>query len=314
MQSSVSGTLDAGFETTAAPSLATNPTQQDRPDIFAPSIPSSVNAPHAPAIAIEPTVPAPASHRDYSAGAHHEHFGSSSSSAFTGQIKAVINARSGGVSHPQTPAATPMVDVSLFPSAQDDAATAVMPNGLDYDLPPRRRADQLVQAYWSLLHPLFPVLSRIQFMSSYAALFAGTTIDTNERVLLSTLNVIFAMSVQMQESLEPLERERLSGKYFQRAHNLLPSPVWETGSIELIQCLLLMSQYLQCTNKSLQTWMVVGSAVRIAQGLGLHHAKIWDAPSPNENHALERRIWQSCITMDRYVDCGYLVSNSSHNS
>jgi hypothetical protein len=195
-----------------------------------------------------------------------------------------------------------MVDVSLFPSAKDDASTASLANGLDADLPSRKRADYLVQAYWSFIHPQFPVLDRLQFMCSYDALFAGTALYTNEQILLSTVNVIFAMSIQLQESLESSERERLSGKYFQRAHNLLPSPIWETGSIELIQCLLLMSQYLQCTNKSLQTWMVVGSAVRIAQGLGIHHANSWDFSSQNESLAMERRIWQSCITMDRYEE------------
>lgn len=195
-----------------------------------------------------------------------------------------------------------MVDVSLFPSPQDGTTADALADGFDYDLPPRKQADHLVQAYWSFFHPLFPVLNRLQFMRSYDALFAGTLIDTNQRILSSILNVIFAMSIQLQESLKSSERERLSSKYFQRAYDLLHSPIWEVGSIDLIQCLLLMSQYLQCTNKSFQTWMVVGSAVRIAQGFGLHYSNLWDVSSQGENLALERRVWQSCITMDRYAN------------
>jgi hypothetical protein len=195
-----------------------------------------------------------------------------------------------------------MVDVSLFPSPQDEGVAGGLADGMEYDLPPRKRADYLVEAYWSLVHLPFPILSKPWFMCSYGALFAGTNVGTNERIFVSTLNAIFALAVQLQESIDPTERERMSGKYFQRAHGMLHLPVWETGSIGLVQCLLLMSQYLQCTNKTFQTFMVVGSAVRIAQGLGLHLPEIWDGPVCDEGLAVKHRAWQSCIIMDRYQD------------
>lgn len=233
----------------------------------------------------------------------YEHFGNSSSSAFTGQIKAAIDARSfERVPRPQSPTTTPLVDISLFPSLRDDTIAEDLVNGMEYELPPRKQADLLVNAYWSFVHPLFPVLIRSRFMKSYDALFSGTAVDTNERTIVSTLNAVLALSVQLQESLDSKQRERLSGKYFQRAHALLHVPVWETASVDLIQCLLLMSQYLQCTNKPHQTWMLVGLAVRIAQGIGLHLPEIWANPSLDEDAALKRRTWQSCIIMDRYED------------
>lgn len=195
-----------------------------------------------------------------------------------------------------------MVDISLFPSLQDDTVVDGLADRMEYELPARKQADFLVSAYWSLVYPLFPVLSKPRFIHSYNALFSGTTVDMNERILVSTLNTIFALSVQLQESLDPNQRERLSGKYFRRAHALLHVPVWETASIELIQCLLLMSQYLQCTNKPHQTWMVVGSAVRIAQSLGLHIPESWANYSHEKGAALKRRVWLSCIIMDRCED------------
>lgn len=242
------------------------------------------------------------SHTDCSSRASHEHFGSSSGKTFTGQVKAAIDARSGRVVEPQSPTATPMVDVSLFPSLQDDVVLDGLADGMEYELPPRKKADNLVNSYWSLIHPLFPVLNRSRFMHSYGALFAGTAVDTNERILVSTLNAIFAISVQLQESLDTSQRERLSARYFQRAHAMLRLHVWEAGSIDLVQCLLLMSQYLQCTNKPHQTWMVVGSAVRVAQGLGLHLPELWAAPSHDKDAPVKRRVWQLCIIMDRYED------------
>lgn len=124
---------------------------------------------------------------------------------------------------------------------------------------------------------------------------------------MSTVNAVFALAVQSQESLDLSTRERLSGRYFGRAHGLLHLPIWETGSIELIQCLLLMSQYLQCTNKPHQTWMVAGAAVRIAQGLGLHSPELWSAPPQDDAAALKCRVWRACIIMDRYEDHHYTV-------
>ncbi|OAL57103.1 hypothetical protein IQ07DRAFT_582349 [Pyrenochaeta sp. DS3sAY3a] len=241
------------------------------------------------------------SDKDCGSSASHELLGSSSSSAFTGQIKAAIDAISGVAALPQSPLATPMVDVPLFPSFQEATDLDGMADRMECELPPRKQADSFVHAYWSLVDPLFPVLNRPQFMHSYSALFAGTTIDTNERIFLSILNSMFALAVQSQESFDPTTRERLSSKYIGRAHSLLHLPIWERGSIELIQCLLLMSQYLQCTKKSYQTWMVAGSAVRVAQGLGLHLPEIWTTPPRDDTAALRCRVWRACIIMDRMI-------------
>jgi hypothetical protein len=237
-----------------------------------------------------------------SCGTSREHFGSSSTGAFIRQIKAAIDAKFGRNTLLQNPSlpnpnAVPLVDASLFPPLQDYTDTDGIAGGMEYELPPRKQADHLLNVYWSFVDPLFPVINKPDFMYSYGALFSGTPVDTNERVLLSTLNAIFALSIQLQESLKPDQREQLSGKYFRRAQYLLRLPVWERGSIELIQCLLIMSQYLQCTNNPHQTWMVVGSAVRIAQGLGLHLSEV--SPSNDQTAALKRRVWQACIVMDR---------------
>lgn len=228
-------------------------------------------------------------------------FSTSSHGTFTGQIRAVIDQRSGIIARPQSPSATPLVDVPIFPSPQDDTVLNNLADATECELPPRRQADDLVHTYWSLMHPLFPVLDRSRFMQSYDALFSGKTADIDERILLSTLNAIFAFGVQLHESTDRNRRERSSGKYFKRARALLQLALWEKGSIDLVQCLLLVGQYSQCTDQPHQTWMAVGSAVRTAQSLGLHLSEAWSTPG-DESAALKRRVWQSCVTMDRYDD------------
>lgn len=101
--------------------------------------------------------------------------------AFTGQIKAAIDARFGGRALPLSPSAVPLVDASLFAPLQDDAVIDGMAGGMEYELPPRKQADHLVHAYWSFVDPLFPVLSKPHFIHSYGASFpASRLIPTNE--------------------------------------------------------------------------------------------------------------------------------------
>lgn len=221
-----------------------------------------------------------------------EYFGSSSAGSFTNQIKAAIDARLGSTTE------TRSLRSSLFRSSVP--LTGVAPGGqADYVLPARKQADHLMDLYWYYVDPLYPFLDRQRFEHSYRALFAGTSIDADERIFVSILNIIFALSTQLIESLPPEQRDSSSQGYFTRAQDLLQLSLWDTGSIELIQCLLVMSQYLQSTNNPHQTWMIVGSAVRIAQGLGLHLPETLAEISSEPERDLVRRIWHGCILMDR---------------
>ncbi|KAF6793011.1 fungal specific transcription factor [Colletotrichum musicola] len=206
--------------------------------------------------------------------------------------------------HPITPSdASP----SVVESAAVDSMTAVREDGAatggqaDYVLPARKQADHLTDLYWYYVDPLYPFLDRQRFEHSYRALFAGTSLDADERIFVSILNIIFALSTQLIESMPPEQRDASSQGYFARAQDLLRLSLWDTGSIELIQCLLIMSQYLQSTNNPHQTWMIVGSCVRIAQGLGLHLPETAMELASEAERDLVRRIWHGCILMDRMI-------------
>lgn len=196
-------------------------------------------------------------------------------------------------------------DVPLFGFLGRPAATGSY-QGAESVLPPREEADSLINIYWVHIHPLEPFVDKRSLLPSYEALFAGDSgqslIPAAGRVLLSTLNAIFALATQLQDSLAPEVREETSRTYFHRAWALLrpETIIWEPASVETVQCLLLLSRYLQCTNHSHQTWMSVGNAVRAAQSLGLdaqqHAAGHGDVASPQRH-----RLWQCCVFMDRYV-------------
>lgn len=61
-----------------------------------------------------------------------------------------------------------------------------------------------------------------------------------------------------------------------------------------------MSQYLQGTVKSVQTWAIHGLAVKAALSLGLHSTDAARRFPPIERE-MRKRTWYGCVMLDRYV-------------
>lgn len=232
-------------------------------------------------------------------GTHtHEFFGSSSTGSFTAQIKKAIDIRLGIAPYcasegGKTIASKDAGGLMAFSS------TMGTPNVVSYVLPPRRQADHLIELYWFYVDPLYPFLDKEQWHHYYNAIFAGTVMDTDEQLFVSTLYILLAISTQLLESLTANQRDESSTNYMKMAQEIMPLNLWSTGSLELVQYLLLTSQYLQSTNQPNQTWITVGSAVRIAQGLGLHLPETSASRSDVAERELMRRLWYGCILMDR---------------
>jgi hypothetical protein len=225
---------------------------------------------------------------------------SGSPGSFAGEVKAAIDARFGVVSG-GSPNAMPMSDAPLFGLQLSNRRPG--DERLDKVLPPRRQADELLNTFWKYIHPIDCFLDEKRFCRSYETLFAGGESEIDEQTLICTLNVVFAFASQVRESAVAVERDTIANTYFQRAWNLLrPETIlWEPPSLQVVECLLLMSRYLQCTNNSHQTWMAVGSAIRIAQSLGIHLPKASNAGIPNDQEHWQHHLWNCCVFADMYV-------------
>jgi hypothetical protein len=229
----------------------------------------------------------------------HGFFGSSSAGSFMTQIKSAIDAKVGLVS--RRPSFSGTAKASLFTTSPAIHTNESRNVSIEYVLPPRKTSDNLVGVYWDLVHPLYPFLDRQLFEDAYESVWSGSESTTDERVFMCTLNVVFALACQLSESIRPEKREDSAKVYFKRAQELLQLDFWDAGSTELIQCLLLMGQYLQSTSTPHQCWMVVGHAVRMAQGLGFHlPGSSFELRSSRERE-FSRVIWHGCVLMDRCV-------------
>jgi hypothetical protein len=67
-----------------------------------------------------------------------------------------------------------------------------------------------------------------------------------------------------------------------------------------VQYLLLVGQYLQGTQKSVQAWTVHGLAITTAFQLGLHSPRTTQGFAAIECE-IRKRVWFGCILLDRYV-------------
>jgi hypothetical protein len=160
-------------------------------------------------------------------------------------------------------------------------------------------ADSLMQVYWDYVFPLYPFLIPDEMKKEYEKIWSGNGLEYDENMLMCTLNVIFALASQLADFVPPTERETSADVFFSRAKGLFQFNLWDTGSTGLIQCLLLMAQYLQSTDSAHQCWIVTGLAIRNAQSLGLHLPQTINRLQTFRERQLARKIWHGCILMDR---------------
>lgn len=167
-------------------------------------------------------------------------------------------------------------------------------------LPPRRAADEMLQCYWNEGHAMYPFIHRPRFQSTYRNLWTGEGEIGAERHTYCLLNAIFALACQITKRFCPSEKEHDAEVYFRRAKQLLEISVLYGGSLEAVQALLLMVQYLQSTNSAADSCrMVLEMAVQIARRLGFHLPATSAGEETQADCELIRRLWYGCIFMDR---------------
>jgi hypothetical protein len=127
----------------------------------------------------------------------------------------------------------------------------------------------MIENFWMQGIALYPFLSRSSFSTAYQLLWTGERPLIDQTMTYCVLNVIFAIVSQFSHDI-PLEMRESTEVYFQRAMHLLHIELLGTGSLQLIQALLLMGMYLQSTDIPHYCWVLIGIAIRVAQGLGLH--------------------------------------------
>lgn len=174
---------------------------------------------------------------------------------------------------------------------------------IDYVLPSRKRADALMTLYWRFVHELYPFLDKEQVRNDYEKIWSGEGSVSEERSFLCLLNIIFALTSQMDPSFDAEHKLRSATVFYLRARELLD--VAEMASVRSVQCFLLLGQYFQSTNEPHPCWVFVGLAVRTAQSLGLHLPQTTEFVADIRTKEILHRVWYGCVLMDNVASMIY---------
>ena len=163
------------------------------------------------------------------------------------------------------------------------------------------RREELFRVYFRNTGILFPFVHEPSFMETYYA-FKASNFSKVRRTWLGLLNAILAMasSIDPASKMNAINRGERSSAFYERAVTLCGKSSIKGASLEIVQYLLLASQYLQGTQKSSQTWTLHGLAVKGAYALGLHSNQASQRFSPLENE-IRKRTWFGCVLLDRVL-------------
>ncbi|GIK05786.1 hypothetical protein Aspvir_009899 [Aspergillus viridinutans] len=165
-------------------------------------------------------------------------------------------------------------------------------------LPSSEETLRLIRQYFYDTGLLFPYIHPPTFLETYDEF--KNNAKKVRRTWLGLLSIMLAMAkVTAVSGHAPAEtRIKESTVYYRQALNLCRGEMPRGTTLEVVQYLLLMGQYLQGTQKSVQAWTVHGLAVKAALQLGLYSKDASQAFSPLERE-IRKRTWFGCVVLDR---------------
>ncbi|KAJ5557488.1 C6 transcription factor [Penicillium frequentans] len=235
-------------------------------------------------------------------------FGPSSNIAF---LRHLSRAVSYNASSPMVTTASPsigkgsldggFINVSRPPSPGSDVIDLTSRKQKETDifaLPPPQETSRLVHKYFNDTGLLFPYVYPPSFLETYRSMTENHC--KVRRTWLGLLNMMLAMAnITAAPNGEPANQRIIAADvFYKRALNLCGNEMLRGTTLEVVQYLLLMGQYMQGTQKSVQAWTVHGLAVKAALQLGLHSKDASRVFSPQEKE-IRKRTWFGCVVLDR---------------
>lgn len=181
------------------------------------------------------------------------------------------------------------VPMSYRPKGSESVVTGDAP-----PLPPKAVADELLRKYFTFVHSVLPILNWSTFTEEYEKLYrAGSLLGVSSEWA-AVLFAVFACG-----AIHNLDhnREEQGKEYVRISCGIID--VWQDNfNLDRVRAALLASVFLYEVNSKSASWVWIGSAVRVAQEVGLHIA----APRQSGIDAETRkRLWWCLYLWDRFV-------------
>ncbi|KAF5646034.1 C6 transcription factor [Fusarium sp. NRRL 52700] len=134
-----------------------------------------------------------------------------------------------------------------------------------------------IDAYFLFYNVSYPILHEPSFRQKLAA--------RGMRRGKSSWNIIYYLVLAIGHWISTSDKYHAGSRFYTAARNSLSIHMLESGTLETLQALLLMSNYLQKMDKPNTGYQFTGIAYKMALGLGMHR----ESPKLQDNIGLERR-------------------------
>lgn len=229
-------------------------------------------------------------------------FGESSSFAFVSNVQSGSRLQHRRTDHHRNKRRRLSSNRTADTSKAETAGLTPRENNGSYDLPPKHLADSLLDAYFARVHRLYPFVHEQTFRLDYERIYLRQdpeSLAESRPVSIALLYMVFAHGAEFCKSLSETEAVGMAADFVDKAKRIVFAQMFRQESLELVQSLLLMCQYLQSTLELNQCWSLVGLMTRTAISLGLH----FNPPASESLTTIERevrkRVWFGCFMIDR---------------
>ncbi|KAJ5167402.1 uncharacterized protein N7482_006183 [Penicillium canariense] len=177
---------------------------------------------------------------------------------------------------------------------QQQGLKSVVPAGAAPQLPPKESADHLLAQYYHCVHSVLPVLHWPEFTEEYEKVYRTGSLVGVSSEWAAVLFGVFACGAV--HTVEP-NREEEGKKFVRISCGIID--VWQDSfNLDRARAALLASIFLYEVNSKSASWVWIGSAVRVAQEIGLH---IESGPWPELENEMRKRLWWGLYTYDRLL-------------
>ncbi|KAL1621060.1 hypothetical protein SLS56_009365 [Neofusicoccum ribis] len=169
-------------------------------------------------------------------------------------------------------------------------------------LPSKDQAFRLADYYWSHSHTLYPFMRKVWFMERLKLMYSDKTHGLeNSAYWLYTMWMVFAIGSTTWSSIVPDGSESESAQFFNNAMVYFYGAL-SSGNMSALDALLLQVSYSFFNRVGSNTWYLVGSATRLAVGMGLHTApNDVTRQLPLDVQEYRKRLFWCLYMMDRVV-------------
>ncbi|KAJ5779233.1 hypothetical protein N7457_006953 [Penicillium paradoxum] len=189
----------------------------------------------------------------------------------------------------------PISSVTFF---QDDSGILVFD---DIDLarrPPQHIANGLMDAYFHVVHPEFPIIGKTIFLNQYRSFYMNPNVRPGKRWI-AMLNLVFAIATRHALLVDQPQPDCDDHQtYFERAWRLsVGNVLLDHPDLQQAQVEGLAAFYLLSVGQVNRSWRIIGLAIRSAATMGLNIRSETESIT-HFSKELRYRVWWALFMLD----------------